>query len=152
MINVLKIINNALANRNKSVNTLWTSESDFLSDESTDILDLIDTSLNMYQCPTTSNDIDTTIKEYLWHISDHATGLQWNIFISDYIDYALHLRLTKANSIVTSSIVNILTLLHSGYFKECINMIEDPSINFEWLDDTTREWLIRILSNADATK
>lgn len=152
MINVLKVINNALANQNKSVNTLWTSESDFLSDESTDILDLIDTSLNMYQCPTTSNDIDTTIKEYLWHISDHATGLQWNIFISDYIDYALHLRLTKANSIVTLSIVNILTLLHSGYFKECINMINDQTTNFEWLDDTTREWLITTLTNADATK
>lgn len=152
MINILKIINNALANRNKSVNTLWSSESDFLSDESTDILDLIDRSLNMYQCPTTSNDIDPTIKEYLCHISDHATGLQWNIFISDYIDYALHLRLIKANSNVTSSIVNILTLLHSGYFKECINMINDQTTSFEWLDDTTREWLITTLTNADATK
>lgn len=162
MINVLKILNEKLneeASNLRSKDFIKLTDKNFLTNDGDELLSKLDEYLFNYKCPlsiTTDDNgnsieqinITSVIQEYLWHISDHATGIHWNIFISDYIDYVLHIRLNKLNDdtiFLLDDLAKFLILLHSGYFKECKTLINNLN------NADLKNWINQVLTSADAT-
>ena len=92
----------------------------------------------------------------IYHASNSISGLDWNYFITPYLDRDLHeklLAVTQADmQPIAAVLTGILSLIRSGYFYTAKLQVAQLDVTYSDKMVAIKAWLLQALTEADDTE